>query len=98
MELKVFTLPTCSSCSVVKAIAAEVAREFGVGYREINMATPEGLNEGLAHDIHGTPSIMMDEEVIVRGQVISRQRLSEEVRIRAHRWKERALNEQEHMK
>jgi len=30
MELKVFTLPTCSVCSMAKLIAFEVAQKYGV--------------------------------------------------------------------
>ena len=93
MELKVFTLPTCPSCPAAKRIASEVAQKFGVAFKEVNMATQEGLNEGLAHDIKSTPTIVIDEEVIVRGRLISKERLEEEVRKRIQKWKERAFTE-----
>lgn len=90
MELKVFTLPTCPSCPVAKSIASEVAQKFGVAFREVNMATEEGLSEGLVHDIRSAPSIVIDEEVLVRGRLISKERLEEEIKARIEKWKERA--------
>ena len=89
MNLKVFTLPTCPSCPVAKVIVSEVAQEFGIAFKEVNMATQEGLNEGLAYDIRSTPTIVIDEEVIVRGRLISKERLEEEVKKRVEKWKER---------
>jgi glutaredoxin len=80
MELKVFTLPTCPSCPLAKTIASEVASELGILYREINMATQEGLTEGLGQNVFGTPSFAIDNEVIARGIVLSKDRLKQEVR------------------
>lgn len=93
MELKVFTLPSCSSCPLVKAIALEVAREFDIAYKEVDLATAEGMSEGKARDILSAPSIAVDDEVIVRGGLVSKQRLEEEVRKRIEKWTERASKE-----
>ncbi len=82
MELKVFTLPTCSSCPAVKTVVAEVAQKLGVDYREIDMATGEGAAEGLKYQIMGTPSIAIDDDVIVRGRFVSKERLEVEIRKR----------------
>ena len=90
MELKVFTLPSCSSCPLAKAITSEVAQKLNILYKEVNMATPEGLDEGKAYDILSAPSIAVDNEVIIRGGLISKQRLEEEVQKRIEKWKERA--------
>jgi hypothetical protein len=43
MELKVFTLPTCSGCPMAKMIALEVAQKYGVACRVVDMTTKEGL-------------------------------------------------------
>jgi len=91
MELKVFTLPTCGVCPAAKIMAKEVADKFGISFREVNMATEEGFKEGLALEIFGTPSIVLDDEVIVRGRLISKEKLEEEVAKRIERWKKRAL-------
>lgn len=93
MELKVFTLPTCPTCSTAKVIVSEVARKFDVAFREVNMATEEGLREGLAHDVVSTPSIAIDREVVVRGRLISREKLEEEVQKRLERWRKRISSE-----
>jgi glutaredoxin len=89
MELKLFTLPTCSMCPVVKAIAREVAEKLNIDFREINMATKDGLDESALHQIMSAPTILVDEEVIVRGQFISKERLEQEVKLRLEKWKAR---------
>jgi len=89
MELKVFTMPTCPACPVAKAIAFEVAQKFGVIFREVNMATEEGFKEGLAYDILSAPSIIFGDEIIVKGRLISKEKLEDEVKKRIERWKGR---------
>jgi glutaredoxin len=95
MELKVFTLPTCSVCSLAKSIASEVAQKYGIGYREVDMATKEGLSEGNTLQIMASPTIAIDEEVIVRGRLISKEKLEEEVKKRLDKWKARAASQWE---
>ncbi|MEM3666656.1 MAG: thioredoxin family protein [Candidatus Bathyarchaeia archaeon] len=93
MELKVFTLPTCPSCPAAKMIVSEVAQKYGIAFREVNMATEEGLKEGLAYDVKSTPSIAINEEVIVRGKLISKEKLEEEVQRRLEKWRGRVSRE-----
>jgi glutaredoxin len=93
VELKVFTLPSCSSCPLAKAIVSEVAHEFSIMYREVDLATAQGTSEGKAYDILSAPTIVVDDEVIVRGGLVSKQRLMEEVRKRMEKWTERASKE-----
>ncbi|MEM3700664.1 MAG: thioredoxin family protein [Candidatus Bathyarchaeia archaeon] len=93
MELKVFTLPTCPVCPTAKIVAREVAEKFGIPFREVNMATEEGFKEGLALEIVGAPSIALDDEVIVRGRLISRKKLEDEVAKRIEKWRRRASAE-----
>jgi glutaredoxin len=90
LELKVFTLPTCSSCPAAKQIAIEVARKLGLTYREVDMNTKEGLAEGLTHQIMSAPSIALGDEVIVAGHLISKEKLEEEVRKKLEKWRARA--------
>jgi len=94
MELKVFTLPTCPTCPIVKKLASQIADKFGVAFKEVNMATKEGLKEGLSYGIQSTPSIVIDDEVIVRGRLISQEKLEEEVKKRLEKWKKRASSAQ----
>ena len=93
VQLKVFTLPSCSSCPLAKAIASEVAQKFNISYREVNLATAEGMSEGKAYGILSAPSIAVDDEVIVRGGLVSKRRLEEEVRKRVEKWTERVSKE-----
>ncbi|MEM3442814.1 MAG: thioredoxin family protein [Candidatus Bathyarchaeia archaeon] len=86
MELKVFTLPTCSSCPAVKVIARDIAEKFGFVFREVNLATEEGLREGLAYNIMSVPSIVLGDEVIAKGQVLSKERLEMEIAKRIEKW------------
>ncbi len=94
MELKVFTLPTCPTCPIAKKLTSQIAEKFGVAFKEVNMATKEGLKEGLSHGIQSTPSIVIDDEVIVMGRLISLERLEEEVKKRLEKWKKRASSAQ----
>jgi glutaredoxin len=78
---------------LAKAIASEVAHEFSIAYREVDLATTEGMSEGKARDVLSVPTIAVNDEVIVRGGLISKQRLEEEVRKRIEKWTERASKE-----
>jgi len=93
LELRVFTLPSCSTCPLAKTVVSEVARKLNISYKEVNLATEEGMREGKAYDIMSAPSIAIDDEVMFRGQLVSRERLEGEVRKRLEKWAERATKE-----
>jgi len=93
LELKVFTLPSCPTCPLAKTIASEVARRLNISYKEVNLATEEGRQEGRAFDIMSAPSIAIDDEVMFSGQLVSRERLEEEVKKRLEKWAEKASKE-----
>jgi hypothetical protein len=78
---------------MAKAVASETAQKLGIGYREISLATEEGLKQGLAYNIMSAPSIVLEDDVLVRGRFISKEKLEEEVRKRIDKWKERAAKE-----
>jgi glutaredoxin len=85
MELRVFTLPTCKNCPAAKKVSEEMAQRYGLQYKEVDISTPEGQLDGLMCQIMSTPSIALDNEVITRGQLISRQALEAEIRKRLDR-------------
>lgn len=85
MELKVFTLPTCTDCPAAKKISEEMAQRYGLQYKEIDISTPEGQLDGLMYQIMSTPSIALDNEVISRGRPVSREELETEIRKRLDR-------------
>jgi len=82
MELKVFTLPTCKNCPAAKNISQEIAKKYGLKYTEVDISTSEGQIDGLMYQIMSTPSIAIDDEVITRGKLLSREKLETEVRKR----------------
>jgi glutaredoxin len=82
VKLKVFVLPNCPKCPKAKKIVKEVAEKFGLEYEEIDLSTSEGEIEGLMYQIVSTPSIALDEDVITRGILISKELLESEVRKR----------------
>jgi glutaredoxin len=82
MELKVFTLPTCTNCPAAKKTSQEVAQRYGLEYTEVDLSTPDGQLDGLMHQVMSTPSIAIDNEVVARGRLLSRDELETEVRKR----------------
>lgn len=85
MELIVFTLPTCTNCPAVKRISEELAQRYRLRYREVDISTPEGQLDGLMHQIMSTPSIALDNDIIARGRLVSREELETEIRKRLSR-------------
>lgn len=82
MELKVFTLPTCKNCPAAKKTSREIARKYGLKYVEVDLSTPSGRLEGFKYQIMSTPSIAIENEVIARGKLPSREKLETEVKKR----------------
>lgn len=82
MELKVYTLKTCPNCPEAKRIAQEVAEKFSIKCLEIDIGTPKGQIEGLMHQIMSTPTITLDNEVLVRGKIVPKKELEYEIRKR----------------
>jgi len=82
VKLKVFTLPSCQKCPAVKRIAKDIAAKYDLDFLEVDISTPDGQLEGLMHQIMSTPSIAIDESVVSRGDLISREELDAEVRKR----------------
>jgi glutaredoxin len=80
VELKVFTLPTCKDCPAAKRISKEIADKYSLKYAEVDISTPEGQLEGLMHQIMSTPSIAINEEVVTRGRLPSKEELETEIR------------------
>jgi glutaredoxin len=82
MKIKVFTLPTCPNCPTAKKIAKEVAEELGVEFVEVDLSQSEGMLEGLMYQIMSTPSIVIDDDVIAKGRIVSKEELMKEAKER----------------
>jgi len=78
---------------MAKTIALEVAKKYRVACKVLDMTTKEGLDEGLAYQVMSAPSIAIDEDIIVRGHLISKKKLEEEVEKRLEKWKTRGSSE-----
>ena len=85
MKLKVFVMDGCPNCPEAKRIAKEVAEELGLSYVEVDIGTPDGQIEGLMLQIASTPSIALEDEVLVRGRVLPKEELMREVLRRLER-------------
>ena len=65
---------------MAKRISKEIADKYGLKYTEVDISTSEGQLEGLMYQIMSTPSILIDEEVVARGKLPSREKLETEIR------------------
>ena len=62
--IEVITSPTCPYCPIALQIAREIARKYrGVEVRELSVATPEGREKAMRHNILGTPTILINDKV-----------------------------------
>jgi len=85
LDVKVFTLPTCRNYPAAKKLSQEVAQKYGLTFREIDISTSDGQLDGLMYQILSTPSIVVGDDVVSRGKLLSREELEAEVRKRLDR-------------
>lgn len=81
-EIKIFTLPNCPKCPAAKKIAKDIAEEFKINFKEVDIGSAEGQIEGLMYQVMSTPSIAIDSDVVSRGEIPSKTQLEEEVKKR----------------
>ncbi len=77
MKLIVFTKKDCPNCPYAKKIAKEVAEELGLEFEEIDIE--KDLITALQYNVASTPSIALDEEVLFRGEVPTKEELKKEI-------------------
>lgn len=78
MRLIIYTTKTCIKCPSAKKIAKEVAKELKLKYEEKDMETC--ALDALQLQIASTPSIVLDDEVLFRGDVPSKEELVKEIK------------------
>jgi glutaredoxin len=78
MKLIVFTKKDCPNCPYAKKIAKDVAEELGLEFEEIDVE--KDLITALQYNVASTPSIALDEDVLFRGEVPTKDILKEEIR------------------
>jgi len=62
--VEVITSPGCPYCPIALRIAKEVSKKYdNVEVREISVVTPYGREKALKHNIMGTPTILIEDNV-----------------------------------
>ncbi len=77
MKLIVFTKRDCPNCPNAKRIAKEVAEELGLEFEEIDVE--KDLITALQFNVASTPSIALNEDVLFRGEVPTKEELKREI-------------------
>ena len=79
ITIKVFTLPSCPNCPAAKEVAKEVAEKFKgkVKVEELNLQ--QYFIDALQLGVASTPSVVVDNKVISRGDVPDRELLMKEI-------------------
>jgi len=72
-KLVVFVKKDCPKCPMAKKIAKEVAEELGLEYEEVDVE--KDMVTALMFNVISVPSIAFDEEVLVRGEVPTKEEL-----------------------
>ena len=80
MKLTVYYGKNCPNCPSAKKVAGAVAKENGCEYEEKDIE--ESMIEALQLQIASTPSIVLDDEVLFRSTIPSREELLEEIKKR----------------
>jgi len=80
MKLTVFTGPNCPKCPPAKEVCQGVAESLGLEYEEINIE--ERMIEALQMQIASTPSVVIDDDVVFRSVIPSKDQLLEEIKKR----------------
>ena len=72
-KIIVFVKKDCPKCPLAKKVAKEVAKELGLEYEEIDIE--KDMVTALMYNVISTPSIALDEEVLVRGEIQTKEEL-----------------------
>jgi len=77
MKIQVYYGKKCPKCPAAKKVCQEVAKEKGLEYEEVNIE--EHMIDALQRQIASTPSIVLDDDVIFRGKIPTKDELLKEV-------------------
>jgi len=77
MKIRVYYGKQCPRCPAAKKVCKEVAEEKNIEYEEVDIE--EHMIEALQKQIAATPSILLDDEVIFRGEIPTKEQLEKEV-------------------
>jgi glutaredoxin len=77
MKIQVYYGKNCSKCPAAKKVCQQVAKEKKLQYEEVDIE--EHMIEALQMQIASTPSIVLDDEVLFRGEIPTKEELVKEV-------------------
>lgn len=77
-KLIVFTKRDCPQCPLAKKIVKEVANELGLEFEEIDIE--KDMVTALMYNTVSTPSIALNEELLFRGEVPTKEELKKVVK------------------
>ena len=77
MKILVYYGKNCPKCPAAKKVCQQVAKEKKLQYEEVDIE--ERMIEALQMQIASTPSIVLDDEVLFRGEIPTKEELIKEV-------------------
>jgi glutaredoxin len=77
VRVRVFTLPNCPKCPAAKKLVREIQEEYEIDVEEIDLQ--RDMVTALQMGVASTPSIAVNERVISRGDIPSKEVLVEEI-------------------
>jgi len=86
MELKFFESPTCPDCPAAKKNVKEVLTKFNLldGLKFFDISTDDGRIESLNCMVMGSPTLVIDEEVITKDVLLDVRKLEAEMKCRVN--------------
>jgi len=64
VQIKIITSPRCPYCPIAVRIANNIAKKYPeVEVREVSVVTPYGREKAIKHNIMGTPTILINDNV-----------------------------------
>ncbi len=82
MELKFFESPTCPDCPAAKKNVKEVLTKFNLldSLKFFDISTDDGRIESLNCMVMGSPTLVIDEDVITKDILLDARKLEEELK------------------
>ena len=77
MKLTVYTLKNCPRCPAAKELCSKIAKERNLNYEEIDIQ--DNIIEAFSRQIVSAPSIEINEDVVFRGQLPTKEELLNEI-------------------
>ena len=77
MKIQVYYGKNCPKCPAAKKVCQQLAKEKSMQYEEVDIE--EHMIEALQMQIASTPSIVLDDDVLFRGEIPTKEELIKEV-------------------